>query len=68
MRGNCFESEQIWWREIRADDNGCGVIRIRGVEGCGDEGVQGWGLTVCTEEAFCFFSFLVVVVGLSVFL
>lgn len=29
MRGNCFESEQIWWSEIRADDGGGGVIRIR---------------------------------------
>lgn len=30
MRGNCFESEQIWRSEIRADDGGSGgVIRIR---------------------------------------
>lgn len=29
MRGNCFESQQIWWSEIRADDGGGGVIRIR---------------------------------------
>lgn len=33
MRGNCFESEQIWWSEIRADDDGGGVIRIRVVVG-----------------------------------
>lgn len=52
MRGNCFESEQIWWREIRADDGGGGVIRIRvggrglkRVEGCGGgrAGVGGGG-------------------------
>lgn len=52
MRGNCFESEQIWWREIRADDGGGGVIRIRvggrglkRVEGCGGGrgGVGGGG-------------------------
>jgi len=35
MRGNCFESQQIWWREIRADDGGGGVIRIRGLGGGG---------------------------------
>lgn len=29
MRGNCFESQQIWWSEIRADDGGCGVMGIR---------------------------------------
>jgi len=28
MRGNCFESQQIWWSEIRVDDGGGGVIRI----------------------------------------
>jgi len=50
MRGNCFESEQIWWREIRADDGGGGVIRIRvggrglkRVEGCGGGGLVGVG-------------------------
>lgn len=38
MRGNCFESEQIWRSEIRADDGGSGgVIRIRAC-------VEGWGV------------------------
>ena len=41
MRGNCFESQQIWWSEIRADDGGGGVIRIR-AEG-GLERVEGGG-------------------------
>lgn len=36
MRGNCFESEQIWRSEIRADDGGSGgVIRIRACVGGG---------------------------------
>lgn len=42
MRGNCFESQQIWWSEIRADDGGGGVIRIR-VGGRGLERVEGGG-------------------------
>lgn len=45
MRGNCFESEQIWRSEIRADDGGSGgVIRIRA---CVGEGAGGVGL--CRE-------------------
>lgn len=46
MRGNCFESQQIWWSEIRADDGGGGVIRIRvegGGVGGGLERVEGGG-------------------------
>lgn len=41
MRGNCFESEQIWWSEIRADDGGGGVIRIRVTVGLW-RGGRGW--------------------------
>lgn len=64
MRGNCFESQQIWWSEIRADDGGGGVIRIR-VEGGGWGGVGesrrwwwwlvgggGCGGTVCIKGSF----------------
>lgn len=45
MRGNCFESEQIWRSEIRADDGGSGgVIRIRAcVGGWGCRALQGVG-------------------------
>lgn len=41
MRGNCFESEQIWRSEIRADDGGSsGVIRIKaGAGGAGGVGL-----------------------------
>lgn len=53
MRGNCFESEQIWWSEIRADDGGGGVIRIRVTVGLwrGVEG-GGVGLGVCGGRGF----------------
>lgn len=43
MRGNCFESEQIWWSEIRADDGGGGVIRIRVTVGLWRGGGGWWG-------------------------
>lgn len=53
MRGNCFESEQIWWSEIRADDGGGGVIRIRVMLGLwrGAEG-GGVGADVCVGRGF----------------
>lgn len=43
MRGNCFESQQIWWSEIRADDGGGGVIRIRVGRGVGFGESRRWG-------------------------
>lgn len=54
MRGNCFESQQIWWNEIRVDDGGGGVIRIRGGEGGvrGLERLEGGWVSVCIEEGF----------------
>lgn len=63
MRGNCFESQQIWWSEIRADDGGGGVIRIRVGGGRGLERVEGGGEGFGRGGSICTHSVTMCVLG-----